>query len=173
MDEPGIKIIDSFLDKPDELFQYLKDNVEWDERMKARKTASFGVSYDYSGITYSQTEIPEILQPICEGVEKGIGFKPNNVLLNYYPDGSSSMGYHSNSSEDFLPGTGVVIISVGSERAITYKSKANRELVVNYQLKAGALLYMDNVVQEKWLHAIPKQNGIGSRISLTFRHILK
>ena len=95
MEEPGIRIIDSFWGTPDELFEYLRDNVHWDERMKARKTASFGVSYDYSGITYSQTEIPEMLQPICESIEKEIGFRPNNILLNYYPDGSSSMGYHS------------------------------------------------------------------------------
>ena len=173
MEEPGIKIIDSFLNEPEKLFQYLTDNVRWEERMKARKTASFGVSYDYSGITYEQTKIPEVLLPICKNVEKEIGFLPNNILLNYYPDGSSSMGYHSDSSEELLPETGVVIISVGSEREISYKNKYDKDLVVKYLLKAGALLYMDNEVQEKWLHAIPKKNGIGPRISLTFRHIIK
>ena len=39
--------------------------------------------------------------------------------------------------------------------------------------RTGALLYMDDVVQENWLHAIPKQKGVGPRISLTFRHIIK
>jgi hypothetical protein len=30
---------------------------------------------------------------------------------------------------------------------------------------------MSNRLQEEWLHAIPKQDGVGERISLTFRRI--
>ena len=32
---------------------------------------------------------------------------------------------------------------------------------------------MDNDVQQKWMHAIPKEQNVGERISLTFRHIIK
>jgi hypothetical protein len=47
-----------FLASPDKLFDHLLESIEWDERMKARKTASFGDSYDYSQIAYEQAPMP-------------------------------------------------------------------------------------------------------------------
>jgi len=173
MIKPDLKIIEDFVESPEELFLYIRDNVVWDERMKARKTASFGVSYDYSGISYPQTEMFPALNSICKRIESDIGYLPNNCLMNFYQDGNSTMGYHSDSSEELLPDTGVAIISLGAEREISYREKANKDNKVKYLLKKGAILYMDNEVQEKWMHAIPRAPGIGERISLTFRHIIK
>ncbi|MFC3150056.1 alpha-ketoglutarate-dependent dioxygenase AlkB family protein [Litoribrevibacter euphylliae] len=171
--EPNLIIIENFVKESDSLFLNLKESVNWDERMKARKTASFGVAYDYSGITYPNEDMPQVLGAICEKIDEELGFKPNNCLLNYYLDGDSSMGYHSDSSEELLEGTGVAIVSLGSERNISYRSKEDKEIKHKYPLKSGALLYMNDEVQEKWMHAIPKQKGVGERISLTFRHIIK
>ena len=58
MIEPKIYLKSDFLDSHLKLFESLKSNTLWDERMKARKTASFGVSYDYSQITYPATLMP-------------------------------------------------------------------------------------------------------------------
>ena len=173
MNKPNLTIIEGFVGEPGDLFLYIRDNVVWDERMKARKTASFGVSYDYSGINYPQTDMFPALKSICKKIESDIGFLPNNCLMNYYLDGNSTMGYHSDSSEELLPDTGVAIISLGSERHISYREKNNKENKIKYLLKNGAILHMNNEVQEKWMHAIPKAPGIGERISLTFRHIIK
>lgn len=38
----GITYIADFIKTPDVLFEFLKNNVAWDERMSARKTASYG-----------------------------------------------------------------------------------------------------------------------------------
>ena len=173
MNKPDLKLIENFVATPDELFFYILENVKWDERMRVRKTASFGVPYDYSGITYPQAEMFQALDSICKKIRNVFGFLPNNCLMNYYPDGKASMGFHSDSSEELLPNTGVAIISLGAERVISYKEKANKENKVDYILRNGAILYMDDVVQNKWLHAIPKADGVGERISLTFRHIIK
>ena len=173
MDKPELTIKDCFIESPDELFSYVRNNVNWDERMKARKTASFGVSYDYSGIAYPQTDMFPALNSICKKIEAEVGFLPNNCLMNYYLDGNSKMGYHSDSSEELKPGTGVAIVSLGAERYISYRSKENIEHKVKYLLKNGAFLYMDKKVQDEWTHAIPRASGDGERISLTFRYILK
>ena len=167
--EPSIKIIDSFIDNSDVLFNVLSVGIQWDERMKARKTASFGVSYNYSGISYPKMEMHKELIPLCHLIEKEVGFYPNNCLLNYYLDGDSTMGYHSDSTDELQGDTGVAIISLGSERLISYKNKLNKNIVVNYLLKSGSLLYMNKAVQYDWLHAIPKNENEGGRISLTFR----
>lgn len=172
MDRPPIYQKVDFLENPSSLFVDLKDTVVWDERMKARKTASFGVSYDYSQIAYPQTGMLPALNIVCKLIEQELGFYPNNCLLNYYQDGSSSMGFHSDSSEELSDGTGVAIVSLGSVRNIVYRSKAN-SIEFSYPLPNGSLLYMSQGMQEHWLHAIPKVENAGERISLTFRKIVK
>ncbi len=169
--EPKLTIIDSFIDAADQLFSDLVASVIWDDRLRARKTASVGVSYDYSGMSYAKVEMHEKLVPLCRLIEKTVGFYPNNCLLNYYLDGESSMGFHSDATEDLQAGTGVVIISLGAERVIAYRNKVNKALEHHYPLKNGCFLYMDQQVQHEWLHAIPKQQHAAARISLTFRLI--
>ena len=173
MKYPKILIIENFINNADDLFKEIGKSVDWDERIKARKTASFGVAYNYSGITYSEIPMMSCLIPICEKIESKFGFFPNNCLMNYYLDGNSKMGYHSDSAEELQEETGVAILSLGAERTITYRSKSDKEYKVKYRLKPGALLYMDNEVQQKWMHAILREKNIGERISLTFRHIIK
>ena len=173
MNKPEIKILEDFISKTINLFNHIRNNVVWDERIKARKTASFGVSYNYSGLTYPEAEMFPALIPICQKIQQKIGFLPNNCLLNYYPNGNSSMGYHSDSSEELLDGTGVVVVSLGSERHIVYRLKRDKDIKIKYLLKSCSLLYMDDLVQQHWMHAIPKEKDSGERISLTFRNIIK
>lgn len=171
--KPPIVLIPGFLPDAADLFAHLRDKVDWDTRMRARKTASFGVSYDYSQISYPETPMLPELDAICRAIEMKLGFHPNNCLMNYYPDGTSAMGFHADSSEELAPGTGVAIVSLGAERPIVYRNKAERAIEHAYPLAAGSLLYMSQAMQAEWLHAIPKAKDCGERISLTFRHILK
>jgi alkylated DNA repair dioxygenase AlkB len=173
MTKPNIIIKENFVKNPDDLLSYCLNHIQWDDRLKARKTASFGVSYDYSGITYPQCDIPPKLNEISALINKELNYLPNNCLLNYYPNGDSTMGFHSDSSEELKVGTGVSIVSLGAIRTITFRNKANRSINIDYELKNGALLFMDKLVQDEWLHAIPKTINTGIRISLTFRNIIK
>ena len=173
LEKPNIIIIDRFINNPDLVFNKIRDTVNWDERIKARKTASFGVVYNYSDLTYPEIPMLQYLIPICKSIETTIGFYPNNCLMNYYLDGNSKMGYHSDSTEELKQNTGVVIISLGATRKISYRNKLNPECKVQYQLKNGALLYMNHRVQQKWMHAIPQAKNVGERISLSFRKIVK
>ncbi|QDT30731.1 alpha-ketoglutarate-dependent dioxygenase AlkB family protein [Gimesia panareensis] len=171
MPGPQLDLYLGFLDNATELFNFLSEQVEWDERMKARKTASFGVAYNYSNMTYPQAEMLPALIPVCERIARQVGFLPNNCLLNYYPDGQSTMGYHSDSTAEMQAGTGVVILSLGSTRFISFRNKQDPELKFSYALNHGDLLYMKREIQDEWQHAIPKDPAAGARISLTFRSI--
>jgi alkylated DNA repair dioxygenase AlkB len=170
---PKIYIETSFVTHSEMLFDILRDKVEWDDRLRARKTASFGVSYDYSGITHPQVEMLAELQPICDRIYEKLHFYPNNCLLNYYLDGLSSMGFHSDSSEELSEGTGVAIVSLGAERTIVFRSKVDKSIEFSFNLRDGDLLFMLKQIQSEWLHGIPKATGAGERISLTFRSIIK
>jgi alkylated DNA repair dioxygenase AlkB len=167
----GITFISNFVADPEALFISLRDNVLWDERMTARKTASFGVAYNYSQMSYPfQTFTPE-LQEIITAISNTLGFTPNNCLINYYPDGKSKMGYHADQTDILTEGTGIAIVSVGETRMLRFKNIQDPAELVDFPLDAGSLIYMTQAVQDEWLHAIPASDTGHGRMSLTFRSI--
>ncbi|WP_459213166.1 alpha-ketoglutarate-dependent dioxygenase AlkB [Aquimarina rhabdastrellae] len=89
----------TFIDNPIELFNKLKNNVEWGKRMSARKTASYGKAYNYSQISYPFQEFTPELNEIIESISSTLNFKPNNYLINYYLNGKSKMEFHSDQTD--------------------------------------------------------------------------
>ncbi len=167
----GIIYRENFLDNHESLFEILKNNIIWDERMSARKTASFGRAYDYSQMEYPFQPFTSDLKDIIESINSTLGFRPNNCLINYYEDGNSSMGFHSDQIDILENDTGVVIISVGETRTLRFRNVKNREIIVDFNLVSGSLIYMANEIQNEWQHAITKSNTENGRMSLTFRKL--
>lgn len=172
MNSPPIYFEPEFLASQQALFSELSSSVKWDERMRARKTASFGVAYNYSQMLYAATPMPEQLLGIAKNIHRLVGFLPNNCLLNYYETGRSFMGFHSDSTEELSAGTGVAIVSLGSARSLIFRSKSDKNIELEYPLPSGSLIYLNKETQDHWLHAIPKTEEVGDRISLTFRSII-
>jgi alkylated DNA repair dioxygenase AlkB len=167
----SIRHIDNFVDNDSFLFDTLRDTADWDRRMSSRLTTSFGVSYDYSGISYPDISIPNYLDDLVVRINDVIGFMPNNCLVNYYLDGRSKMGYHSDRTDILLPGTGVVIISLGSTRTLRFRNINDRS-IVDFTLRSGSLFYMTAGVQDLWVHSIPVDDTDNGRMSLTFRNLI-
>ncbi len=166
---PDVLLVDDFLPEAEELFVELQNSVQWDTRMAARYTASFGTPYNYSQMTYEARPMHQLLVPISDKLHEKLNIQFNNCLLNYYMTGESSMGFHSDDTSNLQPETGVAIVSLGSTRGITYRSKLNHEIKHTFRLQSGSMLYMDSAVQEKWMHAVKKEKEAGPRISLTWR----
>lgn len=103
------------------LFHALTTQITWDERMKSRKTACFGQTYDDSGIAYEEVPMHPLLMPLCHELTATLGFAPPNCLLNYCENGRSSMGFHSDATHNLAEGTGVAILSLGAERVLTFR----------------------------------------------------
>ena len=167
----GLIYRESFIDNPDKLYYYLLDSNEWDERMKSRKTMSYGKAYNYSQIDYLDKEMFPELEEICNKIDKLLGYKPNNCLINLYKDGRSKMGYHSDQIDILKERTGISILSLGVERNLRFRNIKTPEIIKNYMMEKGSLLYMDQEIQKEWQHSIPKMNTEKSRISLTFRQL--
>ncbi|MCP4439859.1 MAG: alpha-ketoglutarate-dependent dioxygenase AlkB [Aureispira sp.] len=168
----GITHIESFIPKPELLFAHLLETTQWDERMHTRKTASFGVAYNYSQISYPFQTMPSQLSTICKKINETIGYQPNNCLINLYPDGSSKMGYHSDQIDILAENTGIAIVSLGEERTLQFRNIDDYEKRHSFDLKAGSLVYMTQEVQKEWKHALLKSSTPNPRISLTFRNIV-
>ncbi len=71
----------NFISNPTELYGLLKEQVNWDLRMKARKTASYGVAYNYSQIFYPFQELIPSLSLLLPMIEEKLNFLPNNCFL--------------------------------------------------------------------------------------------
>lgn len=160
-----------FIEKPNELFDLILNNVNWDNSMKARKTASFGKSYNYSQIEYPEIEMMAELKTIINDLIPFIGFEANNCLINLYENGGSTMGYHSDDISILSENTGIAIISLGETREIKFREIDNKDKKTSYFLENGSLFYMNQDIQNKYQHSIPKSNTLNARISLTFRKI--
>ena len=167
----GITYIDSLLENPGDLFIKLDQDVKWDESMHSRKTASFGLAYNYSQIEYPYQAFPKEIEAVIDLIEDNIGFRPNNCLINYYANGKSTMGWHSDRVDILEEGTGVAILSIGDTRILRFREIERKNNRIDYQLPSGSLIYMSKEVQDKWNHSIPKSNSEKGRMSLTFRKL--
>ncbi len=165
----GITYIENFITNPTALLDTLESSVAWDERMSARKTASYGKAYNYSQMQYPYQKFIEPLEVVRIAVGERLGFMPNNCLINYYMDGNSRMGFHSDQTDILYEGTGVAIVSIGEIRILRFRNIQNPDLRKDFPLASGSLMYMTNTVQEIWQHAIPKSKTTEGRMSLTFR----
>ncbi|UOO88430.1 alpha-ketoglutarate-dependent dioxygenase AlkB [Vitreoscilla massiliensis] len=165
----GTLYVPDFIAKPDALLQHLLQQVAWDTRMQARLTASYGKAYNYSQMTYPEQAMLPALAELLPSIEQTIGFLPNNCLLNHYADGSARMGYHADQTEVLDGDTGIVIVSLGSERNFVFRNSADPSIKISHTLAHGSLFYMNQQVQTQWQHAIPTCKTDAVRLSLTFR----
>lgn len=161
----------NFFSDHQDLFDHLVANIDWVENMKSRKTACFGKPYDYAEQTYEFKPMISVMEDISLLIEKEIGFKPNNCLLNYYPNGKSKMGFHGDTTKMLVPDTGIAIVSLGDNRIMQVRRTKNPTEMYHYILPGGSLFYMSNAMQVDWQHGLPKVVDAAGRISLTFRQM--
>ena len=173
MIEPEVTIRPDYLSAhaATQLYNQLCDQIDWDERIRARKTACYGLAYNYSGLVYEDKPLHSLLVPICEQIETTLGFQPNSCLINFYADGRSKMGFHSDEIDNLQADTEIIIISLGVERKLSFRSKADYEERRYYLLPHGSMLHMSQRTQEHWSHAIKRATVTTGRISLTLRRI--
>eukprot|EP00123_Amoebidium_parasiticum_P009264 comp19372_c0_seq1/m.22329 comp19372_c0_seq1/g.22329 ORF comp19372_c0_seq1/g.22329 comp19372_c0_seq1/m.22329 type:complete len:223 (-) comp19372_c0_seq1:135-803(-) len=101
-------------------------------------------------------------------------------LCNYYPDGSSNIGWHADDERDLVRGAPIASISLGAERYFDLRSKhpistgRGPAKVINHRMTVqdGCLLLMAGDTQINYKHAVPIQKKVpNGRINLTFRCI--
>lgn len=168
------KIVPNFLNNSssNDLLNFCNNSITWDTSMRSRKTASFGKSYDYNQMSYGDTNIPTFFDNIISNIATCLGWTPNNLLLNHYTDGTSKMGFHSDRTDILAPNTGVVILSIGSTRDLTFRNISDKSDIITIPLPNGTLFYMSADLQNFYTHAILPTDNVGARISLTFRQIV-
>jgi alkylated DNA repair dioxygenase AlkB len=178
----------AFLSKEmsDGLFSSLIQNVPWKQEpvrifgrmlMQPRLTASYadaGISYGYSGITLKTLEWTEELLAIKKLVEKDAGQTFNTALLNYYRNGSDSMGWHRDNERQLGPEPAIASVTLGAERKFQLRNYETKKDTITLLPAHGSLIIMRGVSQQHWEHRLPKDPRVGeARINITFREIIQ
>lgn len=153
---------------PDADLAFVVSEVAWDDRMRARRTAGFGVPYNYSGQHYDAAPIPAPLAAIAELCGAHAGHPFNNCLANLYETGQNTMGFHQDSYDGLIPGSSIAIVSLGAARRLVFRS-LDRSHHHEFVLEHGSVLLMTALTQRGWSHAVPREEAAGRRVSLTFR----
>src|SRR5271166_653452 len=181
--EGGIVDYDSvFLTKQeaDTLLDFLKQSVTWEQKFynyygkqvaQPRLTAWYAndpsMQYSYSGVTQVvQPWLPELLE-LKKKITAVSGAEYNSVLLNFYRDGTDSVGLHADNEKELGENPNIASISLGAVRTFQL---VRGDSTIEYELAHGSLLVMSGTTQRYWKHTIPKAYGLKEgRINLTFR----
>lgn len=166
-----------------DLFKELYENTPWEQRsiviygkevQQPRLIAWYSDhSYTYSGLRLEPRPLTPRLFQLKELMTDLCGSPFNGVLLNFYPDGQSSIGMHADDEPEFGPNPTIASLSLGAPRRFDLKTKQEPILSANILLTDGSVLVMAGSTQKFWKHGIAKTSTpIGPRINLTFRNII-
>ena len=141
--------------------------------LQPRLTAWYGdARYTYSGLTLDPLPMTPLLAQLHAAVETVTGHRFNSVLLNYYRNGSDSMGMHSDDEPELGPQPVIASLSFGAVRTFILRHRFNKR-TVKIDLSDGSLLLMSGSLQTYWMHGINKTTrAILPRVNLTFRYIV-
>lgn len=156
-------------------FQSYLNTPKWNPELKT--------SYMFSGMNpKEQPDLPDDFRKVLDWLNSQSVVKYNQVVANWYLDGSDHIPYHSDYEYNAVPGTGVVVVNLTQEddvlRKFVLKPKM-REFPnsspesVELALPHGRVIEMHGETQKLYRHgvpSVPKESGNpGPRISLTFR----
>lgn len=106
----------------------------------------------------------------------------NSCLANLYVNGSSNIGYHSDSERDLAPGSIIASISLGAERYFDVAATDDvpyriddREIQrkISIRVKHGSMVIMGGKLQNYYKHQLRREAACRApRINLTFRHAI-
>jgi alkylated DNA repair dioxygenase AlkB len=167
-----------------DLFYYLQKNLPWQQPHVTvygktgpipRLQCFISEHKIEKGYSHSKQKVepwPSILLAMKQRLEQHLNQPFNTLLVNYYRDGTDTMGWHSDDEIELGTRPSIACISLGAERVLKLKHKANNK-INDIKLQSGSLLVMHGDSQRDYQHAIPKQTQLSHpRISLTFRYVL-
>jgi alkylated DNA repair dioxygenase AlkB len=134
-----------------------------------RYQMNYGTEYYYTGMLHPANSIPHpYLEKLLSWVQTHSGEKYEQMILNWYRDGSDNIGLHADSETGIVPNSAIYSITLGGTRDFVIKAK-NTSYRKVLPLKNNTLLIMGGSMQKHYKHAVPKRVRAQPRINITFR----
>lgn len=132
-----------------------------------------GLSYRYSGLRLQAQPWHPLVAALLASIAVLEPTPFNCVLLNFYRDGSDSMGWHSDDEPELGPNPVIASLSLGQPRRFVLRHRKDpQQPKIELTLDDGSLLLMRGSTQHCWQHALPRtRRRCAPRLNLTFRRI--
>lgn len=131
-----------------------------------------GVSYTFSGITLpGHPEFPPLIQRCLEHAKRTYPDLPYRAaLVNWYPDGDSYIGAHSDDERDLLPNAPILSYSFGQQRTFRIRDKKTKKTVKDVATEHESMIAMCGDMQKEYTHEVTKtKKPMKPRINVTVR----
>ncbi|EER09902.1 conserved hypothetical protein [Perkinsus marinus ATCC 50983] len=175
-----------FVENPADALEEMINEVPWEqgrvkifgkEHLERRLTAFYaddGQQYRYSGgplrVPSPWRRGPIVIDRLRKAVGEACGQEFNCCVLNYYRDGSDSIGLHSDDEKVLGVNPSIACVSLGAERDFVLDAKRDKKKV-QLTPRSGSLLVMGGSTQKLWKHSVPsRKREHRPRVSLTFRY---
>jgi alkylated DNA repair dioxygenase AlkB len=170
-DESSIVYYPALLDAAEstDLFAYLQQTLSWTQETMWMYDHTVAVPRLLARFAPDEP-LPGALNDVKARAEAQVQTRFNSVSVQYYRDGSDSVAWHSDHTEDLIERPYVALVSLGAVREMQIRSKAKPRRAFSVDLEPGSLLVMGGLAQEQWEHHIPKvTRAIAPRISIALR----
>lgn len=140
-----------------------------------RKEQSYGISYNFSGKVHSAKPFTPLIQKYID-FANAIDDSPgtfNMAFLNWYVNGESYIGFHSDDETQLIKDSPIYCFSFGATRDFRFKDKNTNETIVTIPLENNSLIVMGGKCQSTHKHSVPKRLKVKHpRISITLRKFI-
>ncbi len=155
------------------LFERLQSSLEWSQETMWMYDHTVPVPRLIARFAPDEP-LPDELAGLKARTEDLLQTRFNAVSVQYYRDGSDSVAWHSDHTEDLIERPYVALVSLGAVREMRIRerqlSKDLRRRTFSVDLEPGSLLVMGGLAQEQWEHHIPKvSRAVAPRISIALR----
>lgn len=151
-------------------FEALRDQVAWESRQRPMYDRIVDVPRLVAAYRLDDPPLPAPLTEAARRLRDSLSAPFNAVGLNYYRDGNDSVAPHNDKLSSLVPGQPIALLSLGSPRRMTIRTKQSPHRTCHIDLEPGSLLVMSHASQRQYDHGIPKtREAVGPRISLAFR----
>jgi alkylated DNA repair dioxygenase AlkB len=151
-------------------FRSLRDTTPWRSERRQMYDREVDVPRLGGGYRLDAADLPEEIAQAARIVRERTATPFTSVGLNFYRDGRDSVAPHNDHRDEIVAGHPIALLSLGSTRRMTIRSKARPRRILDLDLEAGSLLVMGYETQVNYDHGIPKTGeAVGPRISLAFR----
>ncbi len=151
-------------------FGALREAVPWQSERRRMYDRDVDVPRRHAAYRLGDSAVPAALREAAERVTSAVGAPFNGAGLNLYRDGRDSVAPHNDHLYEIVEGFPIALLTLGSTRRMTIRSKGRPRRVLDVDLEPGSLLLMSYDTQLNYDHGVPKTNDpVGERISIAFR----
>lgn len=163
-----VDVAREFAVDPDPVFEMLRHNMRWQQGQSIREGRMIPDPRLGAGLSASQSAQIPLLHFTRLHLEARYRIRLQGVALVLYRDGRDSVGFHRDDEMRYLDRTIVAGLCLGATRPFALRSVSGQR-VHEVALGGGDLYVMGGRCQADWLHAVPKVEQCGPRISAMWR----